>query len=59
MKWCHCRVFLGLLLVLLALPMVARIIAVGSGDRDAFIGFGIMASFAFVMRFLVHRGSRE
>lgn len=47
-----------LLLVLLAMPMVARIIAVGSGDRDAFIAFGILSAFGFVMRYLVYKGSR-
>lgn len=48
-----------LLLLLLALPMVARIIAVGSGDRDAFIAFGVLSAFAFLMRYFVYRGSRD
>jgi len=48
-----------LLLVLLALPMVARIIAIGSGDRDSFVAFGVLTAFSFVMRFLVYRGARS
>jgi hypothetical protein len=48
-----------LLLLLLALPMVGRVVAVGSGDRDGFIAFGVLSAFAFVMRYLVYRGSRQ
>ena len=47
-----------LFLVLLALPMVARIVAVGSGDRDAFIAFGILSAFGLVMRYLIYKGAR-
>jgi hypothetical protein len=38
-----------LLLVMIAVPMALRIVAVGSGDRDGFIAFGVLSAFSVVM----------
>ena len=48
-----------MLLLLVTMPMIARIMAVGSGDRDAYIAFGMMSAFAFVMRQLISRENRK
>lgn len=48
-----------LLLVIITLPMAAKIIAVGSGDKDGFIAFGVLGSFSLIMRFLILKGSRN
>lgn len=47
-----------LLLMLITLPMAARIMALGSGDRDAYVAFGVMAGFGVFMRYLVYQGNR-
>jgi hypothetical protein len=48
-----------LLLCLVTLPLMAKVLARGAGDRDGFVAFGMMSAGILVLRILIFRHSRD